>query len=114
MADYPSFPDIARPQYPLKEQTYLPKIRTEFENGVVQTRPRFTRSKKRFSLTWERLPVEDRQTLESFFVNTESDVFIWTHPISGTEYQCIFSDDELGGDWTELDDSNITLNIEEI
>ena len=115
MADsYPVFPDIAGLQYPLKEQTYMPKVRTEFENGVVQSRNRFTRPKKRFALKWERMPFEDRQTLDAFFVSTGANVFLWTHPLTGVQYKCIFSDDEFSGDWTELDDSDLTVNIEEV
>ena len=114
MADHPRFPDIAGLSYPLKEQTFLPKVRTEFESGVVQSRPRFTRPKKRFALKWSRLPYTDRLTLDAFFASVGADVFIWTHPLTGVDYKCIFSDDELGGDWVELDDSDLTVNIEEV
>ncbi len=113
MADLPRFPDIALPQYPLRDPLFLPKVRTDFESGKVQSRPRFTRSKRRFALKWERLPMEDRQTLEAFFTQIGSDKFIWTHPATGQEYTCIMSDDELDATWTELDDSDVNLNMEE-
>lgn len=111
---YPAFPDICPPQTPLKDPLYKPKVRTEFENGTVQSRPRFTRAKKKFVLKWEKISREDRETLEAFFDAIGADVFVYTHPVTGRQYNCIISDDTFDGAYTEGDLSDVTLNIEEI
>ena len=114
MPEYPYFPAIAGLSYPLREPLYKPKIRTEFENGVVQMRNRFTRAKKRFALKWEKMPFEDAQTLQAFFDQTGANVFLWEHPLTHKEYKCVFSDDELDIAFVELDFADVTANIEEI
>ena len=114
MADYPNFPTIAGLSYPLREPFYKPKVRTEFENGVVQSRNRFTRGKKRFGLKWEKMPFDDCQTLQAFFDQTGASPFYWVHPLTGKRYTCIFSDDEFDPSLVELDFYDVTVNIEEL
>lgn len=110
----PVFPVVAGLSYPLKESFYKPKVRTEFENGVVQSRSRWTRGKKKFALKWEKIPMQDKELLEKFFNDTGGDVFLWKHPLTGKQYKCMFTDDSFDASLVELDDYDLTLNIEEI
>ena len=107
------FPTVAGLNYPLKESTFYPKNRTEFENGAVQSRPRFTRAKRKFALKWDKLPLEEKNILEAFFIETGGGEFLWVHPLTGKEYTCLFSDDAFPADLVELDFYNVTVNIEE-
>lgn len=111
---YPYFPKVSGLSYPLKESLYKPKVRTEFENGMVQSRPRFTRAKKRFVLKWEKIPLEDKENLETFFNDIGGGVFIWTHPQTDKEYRCLMSDDTFESSLVEFVWWDVNLNIEEI
>ena len=87
-----TFPDITAPSYGLEEETYRPQIRTEFENGAVQSRPRFTGTKKRWpNLSWAVLEESEFQTLEAFFIANQGLTFTWTHPVTSAVYTCRFS-----------------------
>lgn len=110
----PEFPQtLGAPEYPLKEAFYKPQVRTEFENGSVQSRPRFTRGRHQFTLTWDAMPAADYATLEQFFNEFQSCLFWWAHPLTGKRYQCRFSGDKLEGELTELDFYKVSLAIEE-
>ena len=76
----PDFPDIMKPDYDLSEEIILPQVRTEFEAGYVHSRPRVTRARRRWSLTWKALPELDYQLLATFFTDNQGSTFAWTHP----------------------------------
>lgn len=109
----PRFPVVGGLSYPLREPLHKPKNRTEFENGTVQSRVRFTRSRKRFALQYKEIPMEDMERLQAFFDTTGADAFIFTHPLTGREYCCIISDDAFDASLVGLDWYDVNLNIEE-
>ena len=90
-----NWPSIIVPSFPLEVEVYKPQVRTEFEGGYVQSRPRTTRAVRRWTLTWSSLPEADYQALAAFFVANQGGSFEWTDPVTGTGYTCRFSDDEL-------------------
>ena len=45
-----SFPNVTAPEYPLKETFEDNLIKSSMENGVVKTRPRFTKVRRSFEL----------------------------------------------------------------
>ena len=62
-----NFPDtIPNPEYPLGEDVEDSVLRSNFEDGTVQTRQKFTRVRTTFSVQWGNLPDEHKQTLEIF------------------------------------------------
>lgn len=93
--DWPT--GISSPGLALEEDAYNPVISKEFEAGYTQTRPRYTRAKKRFLLKWEYMPTTEVDILRDFYEDDASGgaVFTWQHPVSSAYYVVRFSDDEL-------------------
>ncbi len=89
------FPSIANPVYPLTEEWEDVSLTSGFEDGSTISRPRFTRSRGKWTLTWNALAEPEYQQLISFWKDTaqgKSQVFQWTHPVSGTVYTVRFDD----------------------
>lgn len=88
------FPTLSiNPSYPLKEEIEDSVIRSDFEGGYEQTRPRFTRQRKTFTVVYKLLPDADKQTLENFYQQLRggADAFTWTHPVYGTTHTVRFT-----------------------
>ena len=56
MSDRIYFPDIRAPGWPFVEQHEDTSLRTKFEDGSMQTRSKFTRSRRKWTLHWNNLP----------------------------------------------------------
>lgn len=54
---------IRNPDYPLDEQLADPTLRSEYEDGSQQTRPKFTRIRKIFTVEWNSLPDTEKELL---------------------------------------------------
>lgn len=79
-----SFPDLT-PDYPLRESFEDNLIKSSMENGTVKTRPRFTKARKSYELSWALLHEDDKNELESFYLSKTkcgSLPFSWMHPSS--------------------------------
>jgi len=90
-----NWPAISPPAYGLEEEVYRPHVRSEFEVGYVQSRPRSLRSVRRWRLSWDLLSESDYQLLKTFFETYQGGSFTWTHPVSAVQYTCRFSGDSL-------------------
>ena len=92
MNDFPTLsvtPSVAPWQ---QTKTGDPTIRSPFEAGYVQTRARFTRVPKAWTIAYQdgnSLPVADKLTLEAHenAVNCGAAIFSWLNPSDGTTYQ---------------------------
>lgn len=109
MADFPS---IAGPGS-LTQDDYLPQVKTEFEAGYVQSRPRHTRARHVFKLSWNAVTAADYATLEAFFEAQQGNTFTWTHPVSETEYTVRFADDRLSPEFISPGYWRVSLTLEE-
>lgn len=89
-----TFPSIDEPSG-LDEEYVKAQVRTEFEDGTVKSRPRHSRSRYKWTLSWEALPTADKATLETFFDANQGDTFTWTHPLTSTSYTARFSADSV-------------------
>jgi len=78
-----------------KQKYVKPQIRTEFENGTVQSRPKFTKGRWVFELGWKILPHSEYITLQTFFHENQGKVFDWPHPITNEYHTVRFAQDEL-------------------
>lgn len=78
MADWPDIEDPSG----LRESPQKGQIKSDFEAGYVQSRPKFTRTRKRFELSWDAMSNSDKETLETFFDDNLGDTFTWDNPIS--------------------------------
>lgn len=108
------WPDIQLPSN-IEETTENPAIRSEMENGIVLTRPRYTRMRRTWILTWANLIGSDYRTLRNFYVAKKggSLSFTWPNPIE-TEYFTVRFNGEITGKYTASDCWNVTLKIEEV
>ena len=109
MAD---FPNIQLPSG-MTEHTIKGQIKSDFAAGYVQSRAKWTRSRKQFSLSWGVMSDADKQTLQTFFDENIGGTFNWTHPLTNTTYTVRFSDDELLAIYVPVSWWKVDLNLEE-
>lgn len=92
----PEFPSIIRaPEYPLTETPEDAVIRSTMEDGTEKTRPRFTKNRFTYELSWQAMPQDEKDALEAFFRNTTKNgalAFTWTHPASDKSIVVRFSE----------------------
>ena len=69
MSDKLIFPDIQLPMYPLEETYEDTSITSKFEDGSVQSRSKFTRSRGSWTLKWSYLPSREYNILLDFVKN---------------------------------------------
>ena len=88
-----TFPTLPNPVFPIQTGSEDPTISSTFENGMEQTRPRFTRLRRSWTLKWTFMLNEDRDTLMTFWNTTSggSVEFIWTNPTDEQTYTVRFS-----------------------
>ena len=86
MADFPT--NILRPSVLRDLSPEDPAIRTEMENGMVQSRARFTRVRKSWTLSWTIIKEADYQTVRAHWDTQKggSDAFQWTNYTNGKTY----------------------------
>ena len=92
---FPSLP--VDPAYPLGIDHVDNSLRAEFQAGYEVRRPRYSRPKRKFKLTYKGLTTSEKNTLESFFnsVGTGT-LFQWTYPnvpddaYAGTVFEVYF------------------------
>ena len=108
------WPEIQLPSS-LEETTPDPAIRSEFEDGSVHTRPRYTRLRRTWTLTWQNLKGADYRTLRAFYVSQKggSLTFTWQNPIERTTFTVRFTGD-ITAKYTEVDHWNVTVRLEEV
>lgn len=107
----------ALPSYPLEPDGDIEDstLRSETEGGYRQTRPRFTRSRRKWGLNYIDLDDTDATALRTFERTTlrnGADKFNWTHPMGGTYVVTLagpikFARRDFGG-------TNATFTLEEV
>ncbi len=87
------FPLAAKsPDLPLEENYEENTLRSPMESGVVVTRPRFTRTRKRFTVRYSYLTETEVLSLQNFEKQMGGSYpFSWTHPRTNTVYQVRFA-----------------------
>lgn len=80
MNTWPS--EIPLPQLPFSGEHYKRALRTEFEDGSVQSRPVHLRARERFKLSWNALTEFEYQVLKQFFNDNQGLTFTWTNPVT--------------------------------
>lgn len=103
-----------KPVYPLAEEVYLPAVRTEFEAGYVQSRPRTTRARRRWTLHWPALSETEYGSLEEHFIANQGGSFSWTHPGSGTSYTVRYAQDTITGSPVLPGKRAVEVKLEEV
>ena len=110
MAD---FPNIRLPSE-IEETTEDPAIRTDFESGIVQSRARYTKQRRTWTLSWIALTNSEYQILRNFYLSVSggSLVFSWKHPYEDTTFLVRFNG-ELKAKNSQRDYWDLSLTIEE-
>lgn len=110
-----SWPSDIRTPTKIDERILRGVIRSDFEAGYVQSRSKWTRSRKKFTLNWSSgLPSGEKNTLEDFFDNNLGDNFDWTNPLNGETYTVIFSDDNINFEFAAPGCYTCTIDLEEL
>lgn len=97
MADVIKWPDVTLPSYGTTEDVEDTSIRSTFEDGTIQARRKYTKSRKTWVLKWDNMPYSEYVTLMDFLQNTvyfSAKPFEWTSPIDGKTYVVRFSEKE--------------------
>lgn len=87
-----NFPTLSRaPSYPLSPDGDLEDVvmRSPQASGYEQTRPRSTRARRSFGLSYKNISDADIAALRTFEITTilnGANSFSWTHPITSTVY----------------------------
>ena len=86
-----AFPTLSRKPSSLDPDGTLEDVvlRSPFDAGYEQTRPKTTRARRNWGVTYDELPDADVATLRTYEQATlvnGSAAFDWTHPKSGTTF----------------------------
>lgn len=111
-----AFPNLPNPGYPLTQNPEDNTVKSKFEDGSVQVRRKFTKSRRTFTLTWSKLPNDKFEILDNWVVNVAHfgcEKFVWTHPQSGKKYTCYVSSYQ-SPKLSELNYWDVTLEITEV
>ena len=98
MADTIQWPDIEKPDYGTTVDVEDTSIRSTFEDGTVQARRKFTKSRKTFVLKWENMKMSDYNKLIDFLQNKvyfSAIAFNWQSPIDNKIYNVRYADKEV-------------------
>ena len=111
--DFPS--TIPAPQYPMDYEPEDNSIRTKFEDGTVQSRLKFTRSRKTWKLTWKNLKQNYFSVLDNFVVNVakhSANRFNWLNPTNNTTYLVICT--KYNARIVTVDQWDVELELQEV
>ena len=61
-----TFPEIRAPSYPIGMEVEDNSLRSNFEDGSMQSRVKFTRSRAKYTLKWNSLPQDEYEILYEF------------------------------------------------
>jgi len=109
MNAFPAFPYTD-----IKRKTVKPAIRASFDGGYEQTRPKFTRKIKEFSIEFGVLTLAQTEELDTFFIENQGLNFEFYDSIYGTTHIVRFSDDELIFSQISPTDNSVSLTLKEV
>lgn len=67
-----TFPEIRAPSYPIGMEVEDNSLRSNFEDGSMQSRVKFTRSRAKYTLKWNSLPQDEYEILYEFITKKSS------------------------------------------
>lgn len=108
-----AWPAIANPTA-CREVLNYPQVRTEFENGYVQSRVKWTRARRQWQLSWSQMTAAHWATLETHFTTCQGIPFTWIHPSTAVSYNVRFQDDSIETDILPNGNRTVRCLIEEV
>lgn len=108
------WPDIQLP-LTVDETTIDPAIVSEMEDGIVVTRPRYTRMRRRWELNWQNMTASSYTTLRAFYYGRKGGAlsFSWSNPATLETATVRFSGD-LSGKAGPGGVYSVTVSLEEV
>ncbi|OPY03559.1 MAG: hypothetical protein A4E60_00224 [Syntrophorhabdus sp. PtaB.Bin047] len=105
-----------QPSFGSSEEYYRPMDNTEFEANYVQVTATASRGRHSpFSLTWEKLPEAQYQSIKTFFDSHVGEEFTWTHPVTSVVHTVMFRTGKLKTDFvTPFGHRKLSLELEEM
>ena len=82
--------------------------------GYIMTRPKWTRTTRKFNLKWKNMTTADKATLQTFFDDNVGSSFDWTYSLTSTTYTVIFGSDSLVFSSVAPGFWSISLKLEEV
>ena len=109
------WPDIQLPLN-ITETTLNPAIASEMEDGIVVTRPRYTRIRRRWELNWQNMREADYKTLRSFYEAQKggSLSFAWINPVGNNTVSTVRFSGDLTGKAAPMGVYSVTVTLEEV
>ena len=96
-----SQPRIPNPARPLKEGIKTNVLIQTFDSGHEQRRQK-SDPKRTFDLSYPVLKSKEYFTIRDFFLQvTNSQAFLWTHPVEKTQHLVRFNMDTFAGEYVE-------------
>jgi hypothetical protein len=92
-------------------------IRSEFEDGTILTRARFTRMRKMFNVGYGFLTAADKILLENLqtAIKIGANTFFWTNPSDSTEYEVrLIAPMKFQVEPREFNFHNVRLNMAQV
>lgn len=114
MIEFPK--TIPEPDYPLTITLEDNSISSKFEDGTVQSRRKFTRSRSTYNIQWNSLETEHVNVLLHFIkdvIHFKALTFLWKNPLTGKtqEVRCIEAGDPQ---MKFMDRWSVSIKLQEI
>jgi hypothetical protein len=107
-----AWPTIAGPDYGSSGEISRPQIRSEFEGGAVSSRPRSTRGRLRWKISWENLSEAHWVLLQAAFIADQGTLFPWVEPETGATYNVRYSEDTIQWTWNAYGVRQVSVGLE--
>lgn len=78
-----------------KEKTSKPVLKSAYQGGYEQKRPKFTRQIKTFTLGYVALTVAEANALEQFIMDNQGKTFTFVHPITEVSHDVTYEGDDV-------------------
>ena len=111
-----TFPEIRAPSYPIGMEVEDNSLRSNFEDGSMQSRVKFTRSRAKYTLKWNSLPQDEYEILYEFItkkVKYSAKSFNWTNHATNKEIEVRITN-VSNVELSTLDYWTITLELTEV
>lgn len=109
-----NWPNVQLPRT-ITETTEDLALRSEMESGIVVTRPRFTRPRRTWQLSWENMRGKHYRALRAFYEQMYGGAasFFWTHPIETGTFTVRFAG-RFEAKSTALDFWRVSVSLEQV
>lgn len=109
MATFPT--TLPKPSIMSSGEVHKAQVRTPMEAGYVQSRAKFTRSRKQYEIALQHLTDDEFDTFKAFFDNNQGGMFDWPD-LGSVDYR--FSEDSFSFDWVSGMHRDVTVSVEEV